>query len=191
MEKFGTKKKKQSKSMEVKEWLQSIIFAVIIAFILKFFIIDFVYVDGMSMYPTLNNGDRIIVNLIGYRFSEPSYGDIVTLHYDANTVYVKRIIGKGGDRISIKDNVVYRNGEALDENYINTEDYPDFEEVTVPAGKFFVMGDNRAHSSDSRYINLGFVDRSQIIGKVFFRFWPFNTFGLIESSGYDPGGTSE
>lgn len=191
MEKFGTKQKDKSKSLEVKEWLQSIILAVIIAFVLKFFIIDFVYVDGSSMYPTLHDGDRVVVNLIGYRFHEPQYGDIVTLHYDPTTVYVKRVIGKSGDRISIKNNVVYRNGQALGEDYINTEDYPDFEEVTVPAGKFFVLGDNRAHSSDSRYTNLGFVDRDQIIGKVVFRFWPFSSFGVISSSGYDPGAVNE
>lgn len=184
------KKKKGSAAMEIREWIQSIILAVIIAFVLKFFIIDFVYVDGSSMFPTLTDGDRIIVNQIGYRFSEPDYGDIVTLHYDANTEYVKRIIGKGGDTISISNNVVYRNGEALDEDYINTEDYADFPEVTVPAGKYFVLGDNRAHSSDSRYIDLGFVDRDDIVGKVVFRFWPFTSFGLIESSGYDAGASS-
>lgn len=181
------KNKESSKAMELKEWIQSIILAIIIAFIVKFFLFDFVYVDGSSMYPTLVDGDRIIVNQIGYAFGEPNYGDIVTLHYDANTEYVKRIVGKGGDTISIVDNVLYRNGQAIEEDYINTEDYPDFPEVTVPAGKYFVLGDNRAHSSDSRYIDLGFVDRSQIIGKVVYRFWPFTSFGIVESSGYDPG----
>lgn len=190
MQKLGTKKDTSNRSMELKEWIQSIILAVIIAFVLKFFIIDFVFVDGSSMYPTLVDGDRIIVNQIGYRFHEPQYGDIITLHYDANTEYVKRIIGKGGDTISITDNVVYRNGVPLEEDYINTEDYPDFPEVTVPAGEYFVMGDNRAHSSDSRYQDLGFVTRSQIVGKVVFRFWPFTSFGIIESSGYDPGATT-
>lgn len=173
--------------MELKEWLQSIIIAVIIAFVLKMFIVDFAYVDGSSMYPTLKDGERIVVNQIGYRFGEPQYGDIVTLHYDASTEFVKRIIGMGGDRIKIVDNVVYRNGEPLDEPYINTEDYPDFEEVVVPAGKYFVMGDNRAHSSDSRFAGLGFVDRDALIGKVVFRFWPFDVFGPVESSGYDAG----
>ncbi len=183
-------KQENSRSNEIKEWIQSIILAVIIAFILKFFIIDFVYVDGSSMYPTLTDGDRVIVNEIGYRFNEPDYGDIITLHYDASTEYVKRIIAKGGDTISIKDNVVYRNGQPLQEDYINQESYPDFPEVTVPAGKYFVMGDNRAHSSDSRFTDLGFVNRGQIIGKVFFRFWPFTKFGIVESSGYDPGEAS-
>lgn len=178
------KKKQQSDSMEVKEWIVSIVLAVVIAFAIKWFIIDFNVVDGSSMYPTLQNGNRIIVNEIGYRFGEPEYGDIVTLHYDKVTEYVKRIIGKGGDKISIKDNVVYRNGEALKEDYINTEDYADFAEVTVPAGEYFVMGDNRAHSSDSRYTNLGFVKRSAIVGKVVFRFWPFNEFGVIQDPVY-------
>ena len=187
MAKQKTENKESRFKKELKEWVQSIILAVIIAFFLKTFIVDFNYVNGSSMYPTLVDGDRLIVNEIGYRFGEPAYGDIVTLHYDQNTEYVKRIIGKGGDKIKIVDNVVYRNGEPLEEDYINTEDYADFPEVTVPAGKYFVLGDNRANSSDSRYVDLGFVDRSAIVGKVFFRFWPFTNFGIVESSGYDPG----
>lgn len=170
----------KSSKMEIKEWVQSALIAVILAFIIKMFLFDFVMVQGSSMFPTLEEGDRLIVNKIGYLIGEPDYGDIVILSYTDSIEYVKRVIAKGGDTIAIKDMVVYLNGEPLDENYINTDPYEDFAEVTVPEGKYFVMGDNRANSSDSRYQSLGFVDEDDIDGKVFFRLWPFNKIGFVE-----------
>lgn len=170
---------KKEKS-EVREWIQSIAIAVVLAFIIKFFLFDFVLVQGSSMFPTLETGDRLILNKIEYSVGSPDYGDIVVLNYSKNVEYVKRVIAKGGDTISIKDQVVYLNGEALDEPYVNTDPYEDFEEVTVPEGKYFVMGDNRANSSDSRYQSLGFVDEDAIIGHVIFRFWPFSAFGVVK-----------
>ncbi len=165
---------------EAREWIQSIVIAVVLAFVIKLFLFDFVMVQGSSMVPTLEDGDRLIINKIEYRLGEPDYGDIIILNYSSSVEYVKRVIGKGGDRIAIKDQVVYRNGEALTEPYINTEPYGDFDEVTVPEGKFFVLGDNRANSSDSRYSSLGFVDREAVVGHVIFRFWPFDTFGGVK-----------
>ncbi len=169
----------RSEKSEAREWIQAVIIAVLIAFGIKFFLFDFVRVDGSSMYPTLQNNNRVIVNKIGYRLGDPEYGDIVILSFDQSTEYVKRIIGKGGDTISIKDNVVYRNGEPLVETYINNEDYPDFDEVTVPEGSYFVLGDNRNHSSDSRFASLGFVERDRIDGKVVFRIFPFSEWGSV------------
>ena len=89
------------------------------------------------------------------------------------------MIAKGGDTIEIKNMKVYRNGRLLKESYINKESYGDFAKVTVPAGKYFVMGDNRANSSDSRYADLGFVDEDDMIGHVVFRFWPWGKIGSI------------
>ncbi|MDO4287900.1 MAG: signal peptidase I [Eubacterium sp.] len=165
---------------ELREWIQSIVIAVVLAFVIKMFLFDFVMVQGSSMYPTLENGDRLIINKIEYKIGDPDYGDIIILNYSSSVEYVKRVIGKGGDTIAIRDQVVYRNGEALQEDYINTEPYEDFEEVTVPEGKYFVMGDNRANSSDSRYTSLGFVDRDAVVGHVIFRFWPLDDFGTVE-----------
>ena len=168
-----------NKKSEVKEWVQSISFAIIVAFVIKFFIFDFAYVDGQSMYPTLDGGDRLIVSKFTYFLNEPDYGDIVILHYKQNVEYVKRVIGKSGDSLEIVDNVVYRNGKALTESYINDEPYPDFPLTTVPDNSYFVMGDNRAHSSDSRSPSLGFVNRSAIIGKVVFRMLPLSHAGKL------------
>jgi len=174
------KEDRESKgNLELKEWIQSAVIAIVLAFIIKMFLFDFVMVQGSSMFPTLVEGDRLIVNKIGYTIGEPDYGDIVILSYSDSVEYVKRVIGKGGDTIEIRDMVVYRNGEPLSEDYINTEDYEDFSKVTVPNGTYFVMGDNRANSSDSRYSSLGFVERDAIDGKVIFRIWPLSEIGLV------------
>lgn len=167
------------KHSEAREWIQSIVIAVVLAFIIKIFLFDFVLVQGSSMYPTLENGDRLVINKIEYRLGDPDYGDIVILNYSSSVEYVKRIVAKGGDTIAIKDMEVYVNGNKLNEPYINTDPYGDFEEVTVPEGKYFVMGDNRANSSDSRFQSLGFVERDAIVGHVIFRFWPFAHFGTV------------
>ena len=98
-------------NLELKEWIQSAVIAIVLAFIIKMFLFDFVMVQGSSMFPTLVEGDRLIVNKIGYTIGEPDYGDIVILSYSESVEYVKRVIGKGGDTIEIKDMVVYRNGE--------------------------------------------------------------------------------
>lgn len=175
-------KSTNSNHSEAKEWIKSIAIAVIIAFIVKMFLFDFVVVQGSSMFPTLKNGERLIISKIQYEIGSPEYGDIVVLHHNARVEFVKRIIGKGGDTIEIKSNVVYRNGKALDEPYINSGNYEDFAKVTVPEGKYFVMGDNRPNSLDSRYTEVGFIDRSAIVGHVVFRFWPFDRFGAVSSS---------
>lgn len=166
-------------NLELKEWIQSAVIAIVLAFIIKMFLFDFVMVQGSSMFPTLVEGDRLIVNKIGYTIGEPDYGDIVILSYSDSVEYVKRVIGKGGDTIEIKNMVVYRNGEPLEEDYINTDPYEDFAKVTVPEGTYFVMGDNRANSSDSRYPSLGFVEKDAIDGRVIFRIWPFTEIGTV------------
>ncbi len=170
----------KSNKTEIKEWVQSALIAIILAFIIKMFLFDFVLVQGSSMFPTLEEGDRLIVNKIGYTIGEPAYGDIVILSYSDNIEYVKRVIAMSGDTIEIKDMVVYVNGDPLDENYINLKPYEDFKAVTVPEGTYFVMGDNRANSSDSRFSALGFVDEKDIDGKVIFRLWPFDAIGRVE-----------
>jgi len=171
--------RERSGSLELREWLQSAIIAIILAFIIKMFLFDFVMVQGSSMVPTLEDGDRLIINKIGYTIGEPNYEDIVILSYSKNVEYVKRVIGKGGDTIEIKNQIVYLNDKVLSEDYISPLPYDDFAKVTVPADTYFVMGDNRSNSSDSRYKSLGFVEKNAIDGKVIFRIWPLNTIGTV------------
>lgn len=177
---MASKKKKQaqqSNGSEAREWVISIGVAVALAIIIKLFLFDFVVVQGSSMYPTLHNNDRLIINKIEYETGDPKYGQIVILRHTKGVDFVKRVIGKGGDTISVKDNTVYRNGKALDEPYVNSVPYDDFPEVTVPKGKYFVMGDNRANSLDSRYAEVGFISKKDMIGHVVFRFWPTDRIG--------------
>lgn len=171
-----TQKKEKS---EIREWLEAAAIAIILALVIKFFIFEFVLVDGSSMYPTLHDNDRLLVTKIQYYFHEPEFEDIVILNYSKNIEFVKRIIGKSGDSVEIKNSIVYLNGEALDEPYINNESYADFPQVIVPKDTYFVLGDNRANSKDSRFEDVGFISKDVIVGRVVFRIYPFNTIGTI------------
>ncbi len=140
-------------------------------------------VFGISMMPTLQEGDRLLLQQIAY---EPQLGDVVVI--DRNTQeesnLIKRVIGCAGDVIDIdfQQGIVYRNGEALDEPYINEPTFLQMDvefPVTVPEGCIFVMGDNRNHSDDSRDSEIGMVDTRRVMGKALFRFFPLDRIGGI------------
>ena len=178
----------------------SIIWSWIWSFIVAFIIVGGVYfflgrpftVSGASMYPTLHNGDRMVLSKVGdiHRF------DVVILKApDENVEYIKRVIGMPGDTVEMKSGVLYINGKKVDQPFINTEalakqtvfmDDFTLESLTgeskVPEGKYFVLGDNRGVSKDSRMI--GFIDRSAIEGKAVFTIWPFGRIGGQKNYGY-------
>ena len=178
---------------EYKPSILSIIWSWIWSFIVAFIIVGGVYfflgrpftVSGASMYPTLHNGDRMVLSKVGdiHRF------DVVILKApDENVEYIKRVIGMPGDTVEMKSGVLYINGKKVDQPFINTEalakqtvfmDDFTLESLTgeskVPEGKYFVLGDNRGVSKDSRMI--GFIDRSAIEGKAVFTIWPFGRIG--------------
>ena len=177
---------------EMFDWLSSV-FSAVLCFIIVFTLFArIVMVDGDSMLDTLHNGERLIVSDFLYT---PQYGDIVILYADklynsATEEYgkpiVKRVIGLPGDKIRIDftEGVVYRNGEALEEDYTYTptnlpEDFPDNTDVTIDDGKVFVLGDNRNGSKDSRSSDIGQIDQRYIIGKAILRMWPFSKFGMV------------
>lgn len=174
------------------DWMCSI-FSAILCFIIIFALFARVItVDGESMVPTLQNQQRLIVSDMFYT---PQYDDIVILYADklynetAQTYgkpIVKRVIGLPGDKIKIDfmNGIVYRNGEALPDEYTNTptnlpENFPFNEEVTVEEGKVFVLGDNRNASKDSRSSDVGQVDMRYIMGKAYLRIWPLNALGIL------------
>ena len=185
---------------EYKPSILSIIWSWIWSFIVAFIIVGGVYfflgrpftVSGASMYPTLHNGDRMVLSKVGdiHRF------DVVILKApDENVEYIKRVIGMPGDTIEMKSGVLYINGKKVDQPFINTEalakqtvfmDDFTLESLTgeskVPEGKYFVLGDNRGVSKDSRMI--GFIDRSAIEGKAVFTIWPYNRIGAQTNYSY-------
>jgi signal peptidase I len=169
-----------------KENLTLIGVALILALLIRLFIAEPRLIPSASMYPTLQIGDRLVVEKISYRLHPPQAGDIVVFQtppelqqrgYDDNQAFIKRIIGLPGDIVGIVNGQVYVNGKRLQENYIAEPANQPFPPIKIPENKFFVMGDNRNDSNDSRY--WGFLPRKNLIGHAAFRFWPLNRLGLI------------
>lgn len=177
-----TKKRAQS-ARDVLDWVDSIVWAVVVLLLVFTFAVRVVRVDGDSMNYTLLDGEKLLISSLPYT---PRHGDIVVT--DAGTNYgkviIKRVIGCPGDTIAIDftSGVVYRNGEPLEEPYAAA---PTFLEegtqfpVTVPDGKLFLMGDNRNVSLDSRSTELGLVDVRNIMGRVLLRLTPLNKLGVV------------
>lgn len=157
---------------------------------LTFLIVKFVGqrsdVIGLSMRPTLEDGDNLILNKIGYRLHDPERFDVIVFPFrdGSDKNYIKRIIGLPGETIRIDyDGVIYINGNVLEENYgieVIKDPYNAYEGVTLGEDEYFVLGDNRNHSEDSRFDEVGKVNRKEILGKAWLRVWPFSSFGIIE-----------
>jgi len=133
-------------------------------------------VEGQAMSPTINNQDRLIVSKHVYRSGDPAIGDIVMMRYpvDPAKSFVKRVIASGGDEVHIVDGVLFRNGSRVDEPYVlkANRSHDDWGPDVVPEGTYFVMGDRRNNSADSRH--WGFVPREHILGRVTTRWWPLS-----------------
>ena len=142
-------------------------------------------VDGHSMEPTLSDGDNLIVDKLSYRFRDPERYDIIVFPYQhaENTYYIKRIIGLPGDTVQVIDGYMYINGKKLDEHYgAEVMEDPGIaaEPITLGEDEYFVLGDNRNHSSDSRDPSVGVLHRDDIMGRAWIRIWPFDKFGVIK-----------
>ena len=141
-------------------------------------------VEGSSMEPTLENGDQLIVEKLSYYFHDPERYDVIVFPFSDDVSYIKRIIGVPGDIIQIKNGVIYLNGEELDEHYGKEDRIQEAglaeEEIVLNEGEYFVLGDNRNASVDSRREEVGTITRSQIKGKAWVRFYPFDKISTIE-----------
>lgn len=143
-------------------------------------------VSGQSMETTLQDGDNLIVDKISYRFHDPSRYDIIVFpyKYEENTFYIKRIIGLPGETVQVKDGYTYINGKKLTSDIYGREvmDEPGIAEEPIKLGsdEYFVLGDNRNHSQDSRDPYVGVLKRSDLMGRAFVRIYPLNKFGVIE-----------
>lgn len=178
---------------ETWEWMKALLIAFGLAAIIRVFLFTPIVVDGVSMMPTLADGDRMIVNKIGYTIGKPDRFDIVVFHAEEQKDYIKRIIGLPGDKVEYQNDVLFINGEPFEEPYLDqykkevaenplTEDFT-LRDITriqsevVPEGHVFVLGDNRRKSKDSRHI--GAVPIGEIIGSTNVVFWPFKDLGFV------------
>jgi signal peptidase I len=159
---------------EVVAWLKTLASAAVYATLIVTFGFQVARVEGLSMAPTLADQDRLIVNKLAYRIGEPHIGDIVMLYYPLNPEksFVKRVIAEEGDQVRVVDGRVFRNDVPMDDAFVPNEyrSHDDWGPQVVPEGYYFVMGDHRNNSSDSRH--WGFVPKKYIIGKVQLRWWP-------------------
>jgi signal peptidase I len=168
-------------------WARDLAFSVLIAVVLIVFIYQPVKVEGTSMTPTLQNDERIFINKFTYKFRLASIarGDTVVFWYpqDATKSYIKRVIGVPGDRVRVDGGQVYVNGQLLEEDYVpainrDSVSWRDGEEQIIPPEDYFVMGDHRNSSSDSR--TWGYVPRRNIYGRAVFVYWPLDKMGALK-----------
>ena len=179
---------KEETKKEIIEWVKDIAVAVIVA-VLILQVIQPTIVCEHSMENTFHDGDYLFVYKLAYKGkNEPQYGDVIVFESDLpltnekNKNLIKRVIGTPGDTLAIKDGMVYLNGEALDEPY--TKDgftNGDIDEMTIPEGCLFCMGDNRMGSSDSRDSRIGFVETDRLMGRVVFRLLPLKQAGVVKN----------
>ena len=178
----------EGKISPLKELLSMLIYIGVVLGV-TFLIITFVgqrtHVSGESMENTLDNGDQLIVDKITYRFQDPERFDIIVFpfHYKENTYYIKRIIGLPGETVQIADGTIYINGQVLEESYgreIMQDPGIAAEPITLGEDEYFVLGDNRNQSSDSRDPSVGLIHRDEIIGRAWLRIWPLDSFGILK-----------
>lgn len=167
---------------EIRGWARDVFFAIGTAILIVVFLYQPVKVEGTSMMPSLTDQERIFINKFTYRFGDIQRGDMVVFWFplDPSKSYIKRVIGLPGDRVAIDDGAVIVNGAPLSEEYVPADyrDHGSRTEITVGAHSYYVLGDHRSSSNDSRV--WGTVDRSFIYGKAVFVYWPLDKLGRVK-----------
>jgi signal peptidase I len=176
--------------------IETIVVALSIFLIVYLFVMQPHQVNGASMYPSFEDGEYLLTDKVSYKVGAPDRGDVVVFHAPEASQcpegggcdFIKRIVGLPGDTILVQDDTIFVNGEELPEDYLTDEietrpgAYTQNGSITVPSGMYFVLGDNRSHSSDSR--TWGPVASDKIVGKVFFRYWPPQKVGVLPKIAY-------
>ncbi len=172
------------------DWLKAALIAFLVVALVRHYLFANYIVNGESMMPTIEEGNRLIVNKIEIEFKSPDRFDLIVFHANHDEDYIKRIIGLPGDKIEYENDHLYVNGKQFEEPYLDeyktelfdgqlTEDFTLLDKTgrsTVPDDYYFVLGDNRRHSYDSRHI--GFISKSEIVGIVDLRYWPIEQFQI-------------
>lgn len=178
---------------QVRENLFILVIALGLALLIRSFIAEPRYIPSDSMLPTLQLGDRLIVEKISYHFRPPATGDIIvfeppkqlqSLGYAKDQAFIKRVIGSSGQKVEIAKGKVYLNNQPLSEDYIAEPPEYHWGPQTVPENRLFVMGDNRNNSNDSHV--WGFLPQENIVGRAWFRFWPPDRIGLVTLNNRQP-----
>lgn len=176
---------KQELAKEIRGWILYILIVIVSVYVIVNYVGQRTQVDGNSMYPSLSDKDNLIVEKLSYRFRDPARYDIVVFPYKymENTYYIKRLIGLPGETVQVIDGYVYINGEKLDEEYgAEVMNNPGIasEPIELGADEYFVLGDNRNHSSDSRDPSVGIIKREDLVGRAWVRIYPFDKIGVIK-----------
>ncbi len=159
---------------EIVEWVLVILVAVLVSFFINNFIIVNATVPSSSMEKTIMTNDRVIGLRLAYIADKPQRGDIIIFRFpdDESILYIKRIVGMPGETVNIRDGKVFINGEELDEPYLTVQTEGDYGPYEVPEGHYFMLGDNRNNSADSRFWNNTYLSEEKIVGKAVLRYWP-------------------
>lgn len=174
---------KNDKTKEIIKTILTYVAIILVVVIIRIFFVDPVRVDGTSMDTTLSNGEIMLLNKIVYKKEEIKRFDIVVIKEEDKHI-IKRVIGLPGETIEYKDNVLYINGKEMKDPYpsTKTDDFSieDVGHTKIPGDTYFVMGDNRSDSLDSRYPSVGVIKKEQIVGRAKLVIWPLNKFGNVK-----------
>lgn len=166
-------------------FVETVLGAIALALFIMAFVARAFTVDGPSMFPTLSSGERLLVEKLTYRLRDPVRGEIVVFKppSDPSHYLVKRVIGEPGDTVEIRNGRIVVNGVVLDEPYARARIYGRSAVYQVPEGHYFVLGDNRNNSQDSRSPRVGFIPRRAIVGRAVVRYWPLDRVTLFRTPG--------
>lgn len=158
---------------ELREWIKALAIAVCLAWVLRTVLVQPYRVEGPSMEASLHDTERLFINRLVYRFRSPERGNVVVIELpNEDITIIKRIIGLPGETIEIRDGTVFIDGEPLVEPYLDQPTLDIYDPLVIPENHYFVMGDNRSNSRDSRSLSIGFVPESNIKGQAVIVYWP-------------------